>query len=151
MKCVLDATVFFSEVPVTGSLYTTPSVIAELRDLPAKCRYEKLSADGLQVIPPSRESAERVRVAARTTRDSPVISGTDRDLLALAIDLGAVICTDDFAVQNVATELGITVHPLLQRPAKKIVWKYRCSGCGRYFETGGECPVCGSKIRRKLK
>jgi UPF0271 protein len=151
MKCVLDATVFFSEVPVNGSLYTTPSLIAELIDLHAKCRYEKLSAEGLQVISPSAESGDRVRAAARTTRDSPVISGTDCDLLALALDLGAAVFTDDFAIQNVASELGIAVHPLLQRPAKKVVWKYRCSGCGRYFETGGECPVCGSKIRRKLK
>jgi UPF0271 protein len=151
MIYILDATVFFSEVPITGSLYTTPSVIAELLDLHAKCRYEKLSAEGLQVIPPSEESGERVRVAARSTRDSPAISGTDCDLLALALDLGAAVCTDDFAVQNVAAELGIAIWPLLQRPAKKIVWKYRCTGCGRYFETGGECPVCGSNIRRKLK
>jgi UPF0271 protein len=151
MRCVLDATVFFSEFPLTGSLYTTPSVIAELRDLPAKCRYEKLSAEGLRVISPSIESCERVQVAARMTRDSPVISSTDCDLLALALDIDAAVCTDDFAIQNVADELGIAVHSLRQRPAKKIVWRYRCSGCGRYFESYGDCPVCGSKIRRKLK
>jgi len=151
MRYVIDATVFFSEIPITGHLYTTPSVIEELRDLRAKCRYEKLSAEGLQVIPPSAESGERIRVAACSTRDSPAISGADCDILALALDLGGVVCTNDFAVQNVAAEMGITVRSLLQRPAKKIIWKYRCTGCGRYFEIAGECPICGSKIRRKLK
>jgi endoribonuclease Nob1 len=151
MKCILDSTVFFVDYPVSGELYTTPLVIGELVDLPSKCRFEKYASSGLQVLTPQPESIQKVRAAAEKTRDSGVISDTDREIIALALDLDAVIYTDDFAVQNVAMELHIPVHPIQQRAAKKIVWKYRCSGCGRYFKSDGECPICGSKIKRKLK
>ncbi|HNX16871.1 MAG TPA: nucleotide-binding protein [Methanoregula sp.] len=151
MKCVLDSTVFFTDYPVTGECYTTPSVVAELVDLKSKCRYDLLIAAGLIVRSPESDEIDRVKEAARKSGDLPVISKTDCDVLALAGELGATIFTDDFAIQNVAAVLGITVQPLQQRAAKKITWKYRCSGCGRYFKTDGECPVCGSDIKRKLK
>ncbi|MGA2160878.1 MAG: nucleotide-binding protein [Methanoregula sp.] len=151
MKCVLDATVFFSDYPVSGECYTTPSVVAELVDLKSKCRYDLLVAAGLQVLLPDAHELSRIRATAEKTGDRPVISGTDCDVIALAGALGATLFTDDFAIQNVAADLGIAVQPLRQRAAKKIAWKYRCSGCGRYFKTDGECPVCGSNIKRKLK
>jgi endoribonuclease Nob1 len=151
MKCILDSSVFFSFYPVEGELYTTPSVLEELVDLRAKGNFEKLHAEGLHVVSPTEESQARVREAAERTRDLRVISDTDSDLLALALDCDAVLYTDDFAIQNVAAELGVAVHPIQQRAAKKIIWKYRCSGCGKYFETDGECPICGAEIKRKLK
>jgi len=151
MKCVLDSTVFFTDYPVDGECYTTPSVVEELVDLRSKCRFDLLEAAGLQVRAPVAEGLTRVKEAARKSGDLPVISGTDCDVLALAGELGATIFTDDFAIQNVAAGMGIGVQPLRQRAAKKIAWKYRCSGCGRYFKTDGECPVCGSNIKRKLK
>ncbi len=151
MKCILDSSVFFSQYPVEGELYTTPSVLEELLDLRSKGNFEKLHAEGLRIISPTPESRARVREAAEKTRDARVISETDSDLLALALDCDAVIYTDDFALQNVAAELGVAVHPIQQRAAKKIIWKYRCTGCGKYFENDGECPICGAKIKRKLK
>ncbi len=151
MKCVLDSTVFFTDYPVSGECYTTPSVVEELLDLKSKCRYDLLVAAGLIVRNPSVQELARVKEAARKSGDLPVISGTDCDVLALAGELGAAIFTDDFAIQNVAAGIGIAVQPLQQRAAKKIRWKYRCSGCGRYFKAEGECPVCGSNIKRKLK
>ena len=151
MKCVLDSTVFFLDFPVSGDLYTTPLVVGELVDLPSKCRFEKYASSGLQVLTPQPESIQRVQELQNCTRDAGVISDTDSEIIALALDLDAVIYTDDFAIQNVAMELDVPVHPIQQRTAKKIVWKYRCSGCGRYFKSDGECPVCGSKIKRKLK
>lgn len=151
MKCVLDATVFFTDYPVTGECYTTPSVVAEIRDLKSKCRYDLLVEAGLRVCPPDAKDLDRVRAAAEKSGDRSVISATDCDVLALAGELGATLFTDDFAIQNVAAGLGIPVQTLQQRPAKTIRWKYRCSGCGRYFKTDGECPVCGSIIKRKLK
>jgi UPF0271 protein len=151
MKCILDSSVFFSFCPVEGELYTTPSVLEELVDLRAKGNFEKLHAEGLRIVSPTKESLARVQGAAERTRDLRAISETDSDLLALALDCDAILYTDDFAIQNVAAELGIAVHPIQQRAAKKIIWKYRCSGCGKYFETDGECPICGSEIKRKLK
>jgi UPF0271 protein len=80
-----------------------------------------------------------------------VLSPADRDILALALELGAVLITDDFAVQNVAHRLGIATRSIRQRPARAIRWRYRCSGCGRYWQEPGDCPVCGAQIKRKIK
>ena len=151
MKSILDASVFFSECPVDGELFTTPSVCDELKDIRSKGKFEMLCAEGLRVISPGPESTGKVRVAAKKTRDAGVISETDCELLAIALEMGAVLYTDDFAIQNVASVLNVQIHPILQRKAKRVHWKYRCTGCGRYFDHDGECLICGSAIKRKLK
>jgi len=151
MKAVLDASVFFSEIPLEGELYTTPSVCDELLDIRAKGNFEKFCAGGLMVRSPGPESRERVKNAAKISRDAGVISDTDEDLLALALELDAILYTDDFAIQNVAGVLKLGTHPILQRKARQVRWKYRCSGCGRYYGHDGECLVCGAAIKRKLK
>ena len=151
MSVVLDASFFFGEFPAEGDIVTVPSVVDELRDIRAKGNFEKWCVRGLRVQSPTEESTKRVLSAARTTKDIAVISGTDRDLLALALDLGAELHTDDFAIQNIALVLGVKTIPILQRKARRVHWKYRCSGCGRYAEQDGECPVCGAAIKRKLK
>ena len=151
MRYVLDTSFFFYDLTVDGDLFTTPSVLDELRDLRSKSRFDVLCAQGLTLAVPSSENTEKVKAASRKSGDTSVISGTDCDILALALDLSAVLYTDDFAIQNVAGILGLQTSPIIQRKAKRIHWKYRCSGCGRYFDHDGECLVCGSIIKRKLK
>ncbi|KAF5090170.1 NOB1 family endonuclease [Methanoculleus horonobensis] len=151
MTLVLDASVFFAEIPLEGPIATTSSVVAELADTHAKCRFEVLMAAGLAVREPRGEDLARVDAAALRTGDSGVLSGTDREILALALELSAVLVTDDFAVQNVAHRLGIETQSIRQRPARPIRWRYRCSGCGRYWKEPGDCPICGASIKRKLK
>ena len=151
MRSVLDAGIFFSEFTVTGELFTTPSVFDELKDIRSKGNFEKLSANGLRVLSPGSESKEKVILAAKKSKDIGVISETDCELLALALELDAVLYTDDFAIQNTACILGVRTTSINQRHAKRIHWKYRCSGCGRYSGQDGECPVCGAIIKRKLK
>ncbi|MGC9435264.1 MAG: NOB1 family endonuclease [Methanomicrobiales archaeon] len=151
MIVVLDASVFFMEIPVTGTLYTTPSVVAELTDPAAKGRLERFLASGLVIEEPSSEGLLAVEDAALRTGDAPVLSGADRDLLALAHDRNAAVATDDFAVQNTALSLGLEVVPLRQRRATARRWRVRCTGCGRYGDRSGICPVCGSPMKRKVK
>ena len=151
MKAILDSSVFFSDCPLNGELYTTPSVCDELIDIRSRGKFETFSAVGLQVVSPGAKSKERVLGAAKKSRDLTVISDTDCDILALALELEAVIYTDDFAVQNVAGVLGVQTIPITQRKAKRIHWRYRCSGCGRYSDHDGDCLICGSIIKRKLK
>jgi UPF0271 protein len=151
MRAVIDTSLFFIEFPIPGEMYTPPSVIDELVDLRSKCRYETLLASGLLVVPPTKESSGRVSDAAEKTGDADRISDTDRDILALALDLSATIYTDDFAVHNVAHELGIATQPIQQRRAKKRAWKFCCTGCRRFYRASGECPVCGSPIKRTIK
>ncbi len=151
MTLVLDASVFFSEFPVTETACTTPSVVAELVDLRSKGRLEALLAEGLSIREPDRRFLEEVDAAARRTGDAEKLSPTDREILALARETGAVLVTDDFAVQNVARSLGVTTRSIHQRAARQVRWRFRCSGCGRYYKDPGECPVCGAAIKRKLK
>jgi endoribonuclease Nob1 len=151
MKSVLDASVFFTEFTVGGEVFTTPSVSEELKDIRSRGNFEKWCAAGLRVVSPERPTLNRVAEAAATSRDTGIISVTDADLLALALDLDAILYTDDFAIQNVAIVLGVKTRPIQQRKAKRIHWRYRCSGCGRYFDHDGECQICGAAIKRKLK
>jgi endoribonuclease Nob1 len=153
MKIVLDSSFFFYDIPVEGELYTTPSVVDELVDIRSKGQFEKYCALGLRVVSPDGGDLLRVDEASRKTGDAGLISATDRELLALTLGLGpgAVLYTDDFAIQNVAGKLGVAVAPMQQRKAKQIRWRYRCSGCRKFFDHDGECPVCGSEIKRKLK
>jgi UPF0271 protein len=151
MKAVLDASIFFSEFPVSGEVFTTPSVHDELKDIRSKGNFEKWCAAGLRVMSPDPLNLERVAAAAAKSRDTGIISATDADLLALTLELDAVLYTDDFAIQNVASVLGVKTCPIQQRKAKRVHWKYRCSGCGRYFDHDGECMICGAAIKRKLK
>jgi endoribonuclease Nob1 len=151
MRCVLDTSFFFYNLTVDGELYTTQSVIDELKDLRSKSRFDVLCAQGLTLAVPLVENTEKVKAASKKSGDAGIISDTDCDILALALDLEAVLWTDDFAIQNVASILGVQTAPIIQRKAKRIHWKYRCSGCGRYFDHDGECLICGSIIKRKLK
>jgi len=150
-KRVLDATAFFLDIPLEGELFTTPAVVGEIVDARSKCRLEALSAAGLVVTSPCASSLQIIGKAASVTGDESVLSRADREVLALALDTGAEVVTDDFAIQNVAHHLGIPVVPLQQRKARKRKWKFRCPGCGRLAEGPGECPVCGSGLKRTLK
>ena len=151
MKAVLDTSFFFYDLPLEGDLFTTHSVCDELIDIRSKGRFEKFCAVGLHIVTPQKENIQKVTEAASKSGDTGVISDTDRDLLALALELNAILYTDDFAVQNVAARLGVKIAPMHQRKARKITWRYRCSGCGRYSDHAGECLICGSEIKRKLK
>lgn len=151
MKIVCDTSFFFGDFPFEGNLVTTPLVIAELCDLRSKCRLDALKAGGLTVTEPPPQSSRNVRKAAESTGDIGVLSETDISILALASAIGGEVATDDFAVQNVAAALGIRVRPILQRRAKRRIWKMVCTGCGRDVEEGADCPICGSPLKRMHK
>lgn len=151
MKSVLDASFFFADLPLEGELYTTPLVVSELKDLRSKGRLESLLTRGLVVTEPGPESRRRVEDAADRSGDRIVLSRADVELLALALELGALLFTDDFAVQNTATVLGVETRSLVQRKAVRRTWRFRCNGCGRYYSQPGYCTVCGAIIKRKLK
>lgn len=148
---VLDATAFFLNIPLEGELLTTPGVVGEVIDLESKCRLEVLLTAGLAIRTPAASSLHAVEIAAAETGDDLVLSPTDREVLALALETGSEVVTDDFAVQNVAAHLGIHVVSLQQRRARKRKWKFRCPACGKTAAGPGECPVCGSLLKRTLK
>jgi UPF0271 protein len=151
MRYAVDASFFFSELALEGEILTPPSVMEEVADVRSRCRLEALLASGLSVLLPSPESVRRVSLAATGTGDIARLSPADTDLLALSLDMGATVVTDDYAVQNVARSLGLGVRAILQKEARFRRWRFRCPGCNRRYSSAGTCPVCGSVLSRSLK
>ncbi len=153
MTFVLDASAFFAagETVLAGfgpsdRLLTTPSVLAEVRDAAARCRLELALERGLAVLEPLPAALGAVDAGAVASGDADRLSATDRDLLALALEHGGTLVTDDFALQNAALRLKIGCRAIAQRRAAPRRRGYRCTGCGRYGEGAGECPICGAAI-----
>ncbi|RLF47096.1 MAG: DNA-binding protein [Thermoplasmata archaeon] len=153
IKLVLDTSALMSG-RIIGSIedciiFIPPSVTNEIRkgNLSVKIQY-LLESGIIEVKSPSLHSLKVVRDAEKKLKDS--LSSTDRDVLALALDIGAIVATDDYSMQNVASELGISYIGVMQENIReKIVWGWRCRGCGRVFDAKHDnCPVCGSALKR---
>lgn len=131
---------------------TTPSVMQEIR-LGKISRLTGYSSGILSVQDPTPESREKVRKAAADTGDLGELSPTDLDVMALALDLGISVVSDDYAIQNVSRYLGIGVSGAeLSEIGKEITWRYRCTGCGKiYAKNMGNCAVCGHSLKRSVR
>lgn len=157
---MLDAAAFYTGVSFLSSdeqpLYTTEEVLKEVRHI--KSSYSALEiilATGkLRVMDPGDARLEKVRTVAKKTGDFATLSAADFSIIALALELETTLLTDDFAVANVASLLGVAVSPAT--PGKRIKeirrWIRYCSACAKTF--GGdkkECPLCGNTLKRKYK
>lgn len=147
---VLDSSFFFLDIPIAGTKFAVPpSVVAEMKDLRSKSKLDAMLEDGrLFVSEASPSTRKRVVAASKKSGDYGVISETDCDVVALALEIGGIVVTDDFALSNTAQTLGLTVIPVQMRRAKKRQWKYRCTGCLKFCDAPGVCDVCGSEIIR---
>jgi endoribonuclease Nob1 len=102
----------------------------------------------LVVKQPSSASLNRVRESASLTGDLDRLSNADKELLALAYDLGASVLSDDYSIQNLARVLGIECMAFGKKPiSKTLTWRYRCKGCGRFYDNmQKDCRICGSQV-----
>jgi UPF0271 protein len=94
-----------------------------------------------------------VKEAASRTGDLEKLSATDIEVIAVALEVKGTIVTDDFAIENVASVLGLKFYGADLKPiSREIKWHFRCTGCGKKFSTHTkECPVCGHTVRRIAK
>ena len=152
---VLDTSAFFLSIPLSGVLYTAPRVESELKDLRGKARFSVLLDEGMEIRHPLLKSLKAAREAAGKSGDLRVLSDTDLDLLALAWEVQGTLVSDDFAIQNTAHTMGILVQSIIQKEASPRIWQLRCTGCGKYYDQmptkAGDCPICGSALKRKNK
>lgn len=145
MRYILDASFFFGEYPFCGEFTTTPQVVAELKDLTSKMRLEVMQSRGLRISQADTAAVNRVRETAELSGDIKVLSETDISVIALGLNLCGTVVSDDFAVQNVCRHLKIPVQNMMQKKAKRRIWKSICSGCGAEIPAGEtDCPICGS-------
>jgi UPF0271 protein len=149
---VADASAFIQGLPFSGELklYTTPLIEEEIEGLKG---MDLLRASTVNVVAPSGDSLKTVQDGARRTGDDARLSRADIEVLALALELGLPILTDDYSIQNLAHHLGIRFVPIREKGIKEeLHWSYRCVGCRRSFdEKVDECPVCGSKVKSSRK
>ena len=176
---VIDTSGFIAQVEFRdGTTVTVPAVVDEIVDSTSRLRFDLLKDAGLRVELPDGACREKVRSAAISTGDASVLSATDLDILAKALELKSgfwvILVTDDYAIQNVAAKLGIEYMAAATSGIKKnVVWELKCTGCGNVVESGSvvksgkvmksgkavesgnvvesgiECPICGSGVRRR--
>ncbi len=146
---VLDSSALMQPIDFSGAS-TVPEVLEEVKNRPSRLRIESaISAGKLTIREPSPESIAIISEACQKTGD--LLSTTDIRLVALALELGAILITDDYGMQNVAKLLNVSFQPLSQKGIKKaILWKNFCPNCKKIV-SGLECPVCGSRTARKPK
>lgn len=153
-KLILDTSAILS-IRVSlmqGNLATTPSVLDEIR-LGKIARYTDLGSEMMDILMPRKDSLTAAREAAQATGDLHELSSTDLDVIALCLDLGGILVTDDYAMQNVASRLGLDFMGADLKPIDRdIRWQYRCTGCGKTFRQHVEvCPVCGHQTKRAVR
>ena len=160
---VLDTSAFlagFDPFSLGEEQVTVPKVEEEIRkNSMIKMRFETAIESGkLKVKAPSQESSIKVNASASKVGDSFKLSETDMQLLALALELKATgytpqIVTDDYSIQNVATQMGIEFLALATFGIKRLLeWIRYCPACHREYPvncTFKECQVCGTELKRK--
>lgn len=152
---VLDASAFYAGVPFASSskYYTTSSVFEEIKHI--KKNHDALGVlletKRLEIKEPQKKFIESVTNTAKKTGDYQQLSKEDLSSLALSLELSGELITDDFAVSNVAKNLGLPVIPVMTSGIKNVGnWVYFCPGCHKNFSKLTVCPLCGNKLRRKL-
>jgi UPF0271 protein len=154
---VLDTTAFYAGVPYTNTtenLVTTPDVISEVSNERTRSLIE---LSKINVWQASLEQFKKVKEAAKVTGDNN-LSKADMSVLALCLHINAegnesILLSDDFAVENVASRLGIKARPLMTGGITTAAeWVFFCPACGKkYQKQRADCLVCGTKLEKRLK
>ena len=147
---ILDSSVFIRGHAREGQTATVVEVSGELVG-EARLRFEAMRGGGMQIQVPQEKTIQEVIQIANKTGDSTVISRTDICLIAAAIELEGVLVTDDYAMQNIATEIGLRVEGIaMEKIKEKRNWVFKCGSCGKESKTmQKDCPVCGGELSRK--
>ena len=128
-----------------GEYITTPEVAEELRSESSQNIYENRDID---VVSASEEEMGKVREQSREI-SSPT-SGPDESIVALALERGGKVVSDDKAVQNLCLWLDVGFQSFMQDEVdEKMQWEVKCVDCGSKV-SGSKCSTCGSSnIERK--
>ena len=145
----LDSSFFIEDRSPDEKAVTLPEVRDELEDT-SRFRFDAATGQGMRLETPSDEAVRRVRNAAEETGDASVLSETDVRLVALAHEEQATLVTDDYAMQNVASRLGVETRGAgKEEIEEQRDWRYQCAGCGRVYDEKKRCEVCGAETTRK--
>jgi len=152
---ILDASAFYAGVPFRSSddYYTTSLAYDEIRHIKKNHNAigTLLETNRLKIREPDKESTEAAIKAAKDTGDFPQLSKQDISIIALCIEMNGEIISDDFAISNVAKNLGLKISPIMTQGIKDVgKWVHYCPGCRTNHINKKECPICGTLLKRKL-
>ncbi len=112
----------------------------------------------LKIFQPSQEYIEKVLAAAASVGDVFFLSETDKQVLALALEIKSrgdipQIVTDDYSIQNVAKQLRLQYISLATFGIKRaLIWVRYCPACHRIYPANFkaiQCSICGTTLKRK--
>ena len=160
---VLDTSAFlagFDPFSLGEEQVTAPAVEDEIkRNSIILTRFSAAIECGkLKVKAPKPESLKNAREFASKLGDSYLLSNADTQLLALCLELKAEgytpqIVTDDYSIQNVATQMGVEFLALATFGIKRLLeWIRYCPACHKEYPANcrsKECLVCGTPLKRK--
>ncbi len=150
----------YETAEVEAEHYTVPSVRMEIqRDDIRKLRLDSAIDAGRITVksPDPKYRAEAERIIGELG-ETDALSEADAELLALGAQLKGegwetTVVSDDYSVQNVASELGLGFKGLATQGIKRqFKWETYCPGCRRTFEEpqeDGVCPICGTELKRR--
>ncbi len=160
---ILDTSAFIQGYNLSADeeYYTVPDVLDEIREEFGRLRYEGARSSGrLKELTPEKKWSMELEVKAKSSGESHKLSLTDKQLLALGLQLKAdgkepIVVSDDYSVQNMASKLGFRFVAQATKGIKKVLnWSIYCPGCRMVFDSPQEdnvCPVCGTELKRKPK
>jgi UPF0271 protein len=122
---------------------------------PSYRMFQYLLEKGLELHNPTEESKKIVLEIVERMGEGLRLSSADQAILALAVDVKrvtqnkAIILTDDYSIQNIASILNIEFQSISQSGiTKTFKWIRRCRGCGRILTNNeSDCKICGSPAR----
>ncbi|MDH3191621.1 MAG: nucleotide-binding protein [Nitrosopumilus sp.] len=152
---ILDASAFYAGVPFgsDNDCYTTSLVYEEIKHI--KKNHDALGTlfetNRLKIMDPDNESMNSAIASAKETGDYQQLSKQDISIIALCINLNGHLITDDFAITNVAKNIGLKTTPIMTTGIQDVGrWVHYCPGCCINHISGKECPMCGTTLKRKL-
>ncbi len=150
----------FDPFSVNEDQVTVTEVKEEIRSTTMSwVRFKTAVENGkLKVKTPAKEYWNKVKAHASIVGDSFFLSETDMQILALALEIKSAGCTpqivtDDYSIQNVATQMGIEFMPLVTFGIRRLLeWVRYCPACHRKYTSDHnsmKCVVCGTMLKRK--
>jgi UPF0271 protein len=160
---ILDTSAFiagFDPLTIQDEQYSVPLVKDELvsNSLPWTRLSTAVGSAKLKIKQPSVEFVEMVREASKKVGDVLSLSEADQQVLALALQLRnagytPLIVTDDYAIQNVANQIGVKFAPLMTFGIRfRLHWILYCPACHKKYPSDYRlkvCEVCGTMLKRK--
>ncbi|MGQ9565996.1 MAG: NOB1 family endonuclease [Candidatus Bathyarchaeales archaeon] len=150
----------FDPLSISEQLYTVPTVKEELLvDTMPWVRFNAAVESGkLKVQMPSQSSIRKVKESSKTVGDALFLSEADVHVLALAFELknagySPSIVTDDYSIQNVANQIGISFTSLMTFGIRyRLYWILYCPACHHKYPADyrlKKCRICGTEVKRK--